>query len=115
MWKTTSGKLLVTRWRPSTKFQNCKDGMAEFGCEMFGIPARSPDLNPIENIFHIVRRQLKDDALEQEINNESYKEFCNRIEHTFETLSTELINKTISSMPQRIQDIMKNKGHRTKY
>jgi len=39
----------------------------ELGCTMFSITARSPDLNPIENMFHIVRRQLKDDTLEKKI------------------------------------------------
>ena len=87
----------------------------KLGCKMFGIPARSPDLNPIENIFHIMRRKLKEDALEQEINNESYEQFCDRIKSTFASLSTELIDKTISSMPNRIEAILQTKGRRTKY
>lgn len=28
------------------------------------VPARAPDLNPVENIFHIVKRRLHQDALD---------------------------------------------------
>ena len=85
------------------------------GCEMFGIPARSPDLNPIENIFHIVRRQLREDALEQEIKKESYDQFCERVSNTIRSTSRELIAKTIASMNRRIVAVIKSKGERTKW
>ena len=55
-----------------------EEAWEELGCQMFSIPARSPDLNPIENIFHLVRQQLAHDALEQEIYQETYDEFCKR-------------------------------------
>lgn len=82
---------------------------------MFGIPPRSPDLNPIENMFHMVRRQLKDDALEREIKHETYKEFSERVKQTLESYSKEYIDKTIASMPGRIKEVIKCKGGRTKY
>jgi len=69
------------------------------GCKMFGIPARSADLNPIENMFNNVRKQLKQDALDQQIRRESYKQFCKRIESTITSVSVDYINKTIASMP----------------
>ena len=30
-------------------------------------PPRSPDINPIENMFHLIRRQLTEDALQHNI------------------------------------------------
>ena len=39
-------------------------------CNLHRIPPRSPDLNPIENIFHIVKKQLEDEALNLHITNE---------------------------------------------
>lgn len=42
------------------------------GCEMFAIPARSPDLNPIENVFHLVRKQLRLDTVQKKIRHENY-------------------------------------------
>ena len=45
--------------------------MDDVGCCMFEIPARSPDLNPIENIFHLVCANLQKDALTKEIKKET--------------------------------------------
>lgn len=43
------------------------------------VPARSPDLNPIENIFHIVRRKLHYDALELVITRDDFESFSARV------------------------------------
>ena len=40
--------------------------MDDVGCRKFAIPARSPDLSPIENMFHLVRANLQKDALTRE-------------------------------------------------
>jgi len=77
---------------------------------MFSITARSPDLNPIENMFHIVKRQLKDDALEKKIEKETYKEVSARV-----TTSQEFIDRTISSLPKRIKAVIQHKRARNKY
>ena len=49
--------------------------MDDVGCCMFEIPARSPDLNPIENIFHLVCANLQKDALTKEIKKETFWNF----------------------------------------
>ena len=41
---------------------------------MFSIPARSPDLDPIENLFHLVSRQLGKDVLDMEITSENFEQ-----------------------------------------
>ena len=83
---------------------------------MVKIPARSPDLNPIENFFHLVRKKLKADAIEQNITKEKYTEFVQRISKTMsEGIPIETINNLISSMPKRLALVVKNKGLRTKY
>jgi hypothetical protein len=35
-------------------------------CTQHKIPARSPDLNPIENIFHVVKKQLEEMRLSKD-------------------------------------------------
>ena len=40
-------------------------------CRMFDIPPYSPDINLIESTFHLVRRQLSSDAIEQKIPKET--------------------------------------------
>ena len=71
--------------------------MTRCHCELLKIPPRSHDLNPIENIFHIVSKKLEKDALNKGITHESYKEFCDRVQRTISGISQELIDKTIQS------------------
>ena len=56
-----------------------QDAIAAVDARKFAIPARSPDLNPIENVFHNVKRQLQDDALSKRITKEPYSQFCARV------------------------------------
>lgn len=72
-------------------------------------------MNPIENIFKLLGDQLSKDALEKNINEESFESFQSRVVDTLLRIPTDVINKTISSMPKRIDAIIKNKGTRLKY
>ena len=58
----------------------------KIGARKFSIPARSPDLNRIENIFHIVKKKLHQDALEMKIEREDFDEFSARIKRTLESV-----------------------------
>ena len=42
-----------------------KQILEDLGAEMVAIPPRSPDLNPIENFFHLVRRALAKDSIKK--------------------------------------------------
>ena len=95
--------------------RSAKTAMDEVGCRMFGIPARSPDLNPIENIFHLVRKNIQKDALTKEIKKETFSEFSKRVQKTIKEFPVDIIDKTIDSMPKRIAKIVSSKGERTKY
>ena len=79
------------------------------------IPARSPDLNPIENLFHIVRKKMEAEILQKNIVHHSWDEFVERVKYNIWSVSREYVDKTISSMPKRIKAIVKNEGKRTKY
>ena len=70
---------------------------------MFSIPAKSQDLNPIENIFHLVRKKLKSDALRKKITRESYNEFCKRVGKILKEFPVSIINKTIDSIEHRLK------------
>lgn len=84
-------------------------------CEVVKIPARSPDLNPIENFFHLVRRKLADDADRQQIEVETYDQFVERIKKTMLEYDKDTINNMVASMPKRLEEVVKNKGGRTAY
>ena len=91
--------------------------MDSIGCRLFKIPPRSPDLNPIENVFHLIGKQLKKDALENNLQRESYAQYCDRVKRSVLAFPAHVIDKTIGieSMPRRIAQIIKVKGQRTKY
>ena len=88
--------------------------MASINCEMFGIPPRSSDFNPVENVFHLLRKKLHEDAREHEIKQEAYKEFSNRAKSTIENFPVDIINKTIELLP-KLRRAIERKGEPTKY
>ena len=100
---------------PSQNSAKAKEALNNIGAEVVKIPARSPDLNPIENFFHNVKRKLRQDALDNRIVNEDLIEFKHRIVRTISNYDIGIIDKTISSMYNRLITMTKNRGCRTKY
>ena len=70
------------------------------------IPPRSPDLNSIENIFHLVKRYLDQEAICRNIIRESFDEFNAGVLGTFGNIPPETIDEIISSMNRRITSIL---------
>jgi len=60
------------------------------------LPLR-PIATQFENLFHMVIRQLKEDALERQIENESYDQFCARVKETIQSYSVEYSDISIKS------------------
>ena len=79
------------------------------------IPPRSPDVNPIENLFHSMREKLRQQALKQNITHETFREFSDRVTTTLNNFSIAEIDKTIESMNNRLQLIKQSHGQRIKY
>ena len=92
-----------------------KKAVYDLGYIFFPIPARSPDLNPIDNVFHIVLKRLKEDAINLMIENENYRDFSLRVKKTIESIDTRYINDTIESFPKRLRDVIRLRGSRSKY
>lgn len=109
------GKLFLQDGDPSQNSVKARTAMEKVGCRLFKIPARSPDLNPIENIFHLIGKEMKREAKEENITQETYDQFCARAKRTVLNFSPDIIDKTIDSMPRRIEMVIKNNGNRTKY
>ena len=82
--------------------------------ELFTIPPRSPDLNPIENIFNIGKRELNRQAIRNDITYETYEQFSERVKCTLYAMKSDVIDNTIASINKRLQLITKHKGKRTK-
>ena len=110
-----SSKLFIQDGDPSQNSALARTALKKVGAKLLAIPPRSPDLNPIENIFHLVKKILDADAMKNNIRYETYEQFSARIVETFKELDHTLIDRTIASMPKRIDAIIGNKGSRTKY
>ena len=81
--------------------QNCKVAIRAIDKvrgKLFKIPSRSPDLNPIENFFHLVDKKLKADARSKNIMKETYKQFCKRVKNTVKMFQCSTIDAIINSM-----------------
>ena len=89
--------------------------LKDIGAELHEIPARSPCVNPIENIFHVVRTNLEEEAIRLQIERESFEDFTHRVMRCLDSIDPEVINRTISSMPKRMEQIIASKGARIKY
>ena len=87
---------------------------SDIHAEFHQIP-RSPCLNPIGNIFHIVRKMLEQEAIRLQIEHKTFNDFKPRVMHCFDSIPTDLIDRMIRSMPTRIKQIIASKGARIKY
>ncbi len=72
-------------------------------------PANSPDLNPIENLWGIVKRKMRDTRP----NNAD--ELKATVKETWASIPPQQCHKLITSMPRRIEAVIKAKGGPTKY
>ena len=60
-------RLWVQDGDPCQNSGTAKAAMERVNATLFKIPARSPDLNPIENFFNIVSNRLRDSAIDKHI------------------------------------------------
>ena len=115
MSSNPKGKLFLQDGDPSQNSRKAQVAMSEVGARKLAIPPRSPDINPIENVFHNVKRELRDYALQNNLTHETYPAFCARVKNTLLNFSPEIIDKTIASMDKRMKMIVTSKGQRIKY
>ena len=100
---------------PSQRSKLATDALKDVGAELLEIPPRSPDLNPIENVFNNVKSKLVKEALQGKIEKESFDEFSIRVFQTLFNYDSSAIDCTVATMHDRLNIITKNGGYRTKY
>lgn len=72
-------------------------------------PAQSPDLNPIENLWAVVKKKVSEN---HPSNNQ---ELWAATERSWNSIPIEKCQRLVDSMPARCRAVMANKGHATKY
>ena len=109
------GKLFLQDVDASQNRKISREAMEKVGWRLFKIPARSPDLNPIEIIFYLIDKKLREDAVSRNLTKETFRRFSKRIIHTVLAFPTDVIDKSIESMPRCIDNVVKCQGERIKY
>ncbi len=74
-------------------------------------PPQSPDLNPIEHLWHHLKRRLAG----YENKPKSMAELWERVKRECNEIPLELCVNLIESMPNRVAAVIKSKGGHTKY
>jgi len=108
-------KLFLQDGDPSQNSAKARDVFERMGAKVFSIPPRSPDLNPIENFFHLISMELKKDTVGKDISYETFDQFSERVKNLIVNFPITKIDKIIDSMERRIDEVIRSKGNRTKY
>ena len=87
-----------------------KETDQEVEAKLHKIPPQLPDLNLIENIFHVLRNLLDDEAESCINTRETFNQFKGRVLRTRESIDIKPIDKTIESMSKRIGAVFASKG-----
>ena len=81
------------------------------GIILLSWPPQSPDLNPIENVWSWLRNQLWNQRAQIRNSNDVWRLSV----EIFNSMSEGFIRKLYNSMPERIEDVLRLKGNRTKF
>ncbi len=94
---------------PAHTAKGTKSWFNDHGVTVLDWSANSPDLNPIENLWGIVKRKMRDTRP----NNAD--ELKATVKETWASIPPQQCHKLITSMPRRIEAVIKAKGAPTKY
>ncbi len=89
---------------PAHTAKSTKSWLNDHGVGVLDWPANSPDLNPIENLSGIVKRKMRDTRP----NNAD--ELKATVKETWASIPPQQCHKLITSMPRRIEAVIKAKG-----
>ncbi len=97
---------------PSQNSSAAQTAMTKVNAQLLAIPPRSPDLNRIENFFHIVSENLREESILQQCTKESFDDFKARIIRTMTSVPQERIDNTIPSIRNCLLQTDASRGQR---
>jgi DDE superfamily endonuclease len=81
----------------------------------FDWPPNSPDLNPIENLWHIVKDKVRKRFRDRSRRPHSREELYEALLEEWKALDMVMVNKLVDCMPKRIAECLRNHGGPTHY
>ncbi len=94
---------------PAHTTKSTKSWLNDHGVGVLDWPANSPDLNPIDNLWGIVKRKIRNKRPKNP------DELKATVKETWASIPPQQCHKLITSMPRRIEAVIKAKGAPTKY
>ena len=79
----SKNKLFLQDGDPSQNSRKGNNVMYKVRDKNFSVPARSPDMNPIENVFNYERTNLHEESLNRNISFENFEEYCARVKKDY--------------------------------
>jgi transposase len=94
---------------PKHRSKLVKDWLHNNGVACIDFPPYSPDLNPIENLWHDLKRRV------EQRNAGDIEELKVHLEEEWKKTDLAFLVKLSHSMPKRCLAVVASKGHKTKY
>lgn len=84
--------------------------LAKHNIAIFPWIASSPDLNPIENAWRILKQRLRKRFRRRGLRPRSQRELIQAAQEEWEAIPQEMLDRLVDSMPERIKMVLKAKG-----
>ena len=92
--------------------------LQEHGIQVVDFPPYSPDLNPIEHMWWMLKRtvhRLYPELSTIGTSEEDWEKFCRALKEAWKEIPCAYIRKLIHSMPDRLHAVRRARGYQTKY
>lgn len=88
-----------------------RDALQDAQISVLPWPANSPDLNPIEHMWDLLKRTVR--QTNQPVHNES--QLINVLKTSWEQIPLDTVRHLIQNMPSRLQECAQKRGGHTRY